>query len=300
MLLELKNIRKSFPVKGGSLSRPRSFVRAVDGVDLALASGENLGLVGESGCGKTTLGRVIVKLTAPESGNILFAGKDITFLPGRQFREYRKKMQMVFQDPYSSLDPRFTVCRILEEAMTLEWRKYSTSVKRRERAAQLLKAVGLTPGMMERFPHEFSGGERQRIAIARALVLNPKLLILDEAVSSLDVLMQQQILDLLDGLQKEFQVTYLFISHNLRVVAKISRRIAVMYQGRIVESAPTRELLNNPLHPYTKELLAAAVDYKTSVREQAIAMDSHARLVDKGNGHWVLTDERTPSQKFIG
>lgn len=290
MLLELKNIRKSFPVKGGFLSRPQSFVRAVDGVDLTLIPGENLGLVGESGCGKTTLGRVIVKLTAPESGNILFDGKDITSMPGRQFREYRKKMQMVFQDPYSSLDPRFTAYRILEEAMTLEWRTYPTPAKRRERAAQLLKAVGLNPEMMERFPHEFSGGERQRIAIARALVLNPKLLILDEAVSSLDVLIQKQILDLLDGLQKEFQVTYLFISHNLRVVARISRRIAVMYQGRIVESAPTRELLNTPLHPYTKELLAAAVDYKASAREKAITIDSSARLADKGNGHWVLVN----------
>jgi len=290
MLLELRNIRKSFPVKGGSLSRPRSFVRAVDGVDLALAAGENLGLVGESGCGKTTLGRIIVKLIAPESGNILFDGKDITSTPGRQFREYRQKMQMVFQDPYSSLDPRFTIYRILEEAMTLEWEEYPAPAKRRERAAQVLKTVGLSPGMMERFPHEFSGGERQRIAIARALVLNPKLLILDEAVSSLDVLIQKQILDLLDRLQKEFQVTYLFISHNLRVVARISRRIAVMYQGRIVEAAPTRELLNNPLHPYTKELLAAAVDYKTSVREEAVAIGPHARLADKGNGHWVLAD----------
>ncbi len=288
MLLELKNIRKSFSAKGGFLSRPQSFVRAVDGVDLTIAPGENLGLVGESGCGKTTLGRIIVKLIAPESGNILFDGKDITSLPGRQFREYRQKIQMVFQDPYSSLDPRFTVYRIFEEAMTLEWKKYSTPAKRRERAAQLLKAVGLSPEMMERFPHEFSGGERQRIAIARALVLNPKLLILDETVSSLDVLIQKQVLDLLDSLQKEFQVTYLFISHNLRVVAKISRRIAVMYQGRIVESAPTRELLNNPLHPYTKELLAAAVDYKASAADKAVVLAPQARWMDKGKGHWVL------------
>ena len=290
MLLELKNIKKSFPVTGGFLARPRSFVRAVDGVDLALAPGENLGLVGESGCGKTTLGRIILKLIAPDSGTIAFNGYDTTTVSNRDFRRYRKQMQMVFQDPYSSLDPRFTVYRILGEAMTLEWKKYPTPAKRRERAARLLAAVGLDPEMMERFPHEFSGGERQRIAIARALVLSPKLLILDEAVSSLDVLIQKQILDLLDGLQKEFQVTYFFISHNLRVVARISRRIAVMYQGRIVESAPTRELLSNPLHPYTKELLAAAVDYKASAREKVIPITPHARLVDKGNGHLVLTD----------
>ena len=290
MLLELKNIKKSFPGTGGFLARPRSFVRAVDGVDLALAPGENLGLVGESGCGKTTLGRIILKLIAPDSGTIAFNGYDTTTVSNRDFRRYRKQMQMVFQDPYSSLDPRFTVYRILGEAMTLEWKKYPTPAKRRERAARLLAAVGLDPEMMERFPHEFSGGERQRIAIARALVLSPKLLILDEAVSSLDVLIQKQILDLLDGLQKEFQVTYFFISHNLRVVARISRRIAVMYQGRIVESAPTRELLSNPLHPYTKELLAAAVDYKASAREKVIPITPHARLVDKGNGHLVLTD----------
>ena len=275
---------------GGFLARPRSFIRAVDGVDLTLAPGENLGLVGESGCGKTTLGRIILKLIAPDSGTIAFNGYDITTASHKDFRRYRKQMQMVFQDPYSSLDPRFTAYRILEEAMTLEWKKYPTSAKRRERVAQLLKAVGLNPEMMERFPHEFSGGERQRIAVARALVLDPKLLILDEAVSSLDVLIQQQILDLLDSLQKGFPMTYLFISHNLRVVARISRRIAVMYQGRIVESAPTRELLDNPLHPYTKELLAAAVEYRSNTRQTPIAINPYARLVERGAGHLVLVD----------
>ncbi len=290
MLLELKNIRKLFPVKGGFLSRPRSFVRAVDGVDLAIAAGENLGLVGESGCGKTTLGRIILKLIAPEAGNILFEGNDVTSMPGRLFREYRKKMQMVFQDPYSSLDPRFTVYRILEEAMNLEWEKYPTPAKRRECAARLLKAVGLNPEMTERFPHEFSGGERQRIAIARALILNPKLLILDEAVSSVDVIMQQQLIDLLADLREKYNLTYLFISHNLKIVRKLSRRIAVMYQGKIVESASADEIFNNPLHPYTRELLTAAVDYKSVGRPKEIELRPHARLCDRGGGHWVLEE----------
>ncbi len=288
MLLELKDVQKFFSVAGGHWKTRPSPVKAVNGVDLTLKAGENLGLVGESGCGKTTLGRIILKLITPDCGTIIFNGYDITSMGHHQFRPYRKSMQMVFQDPYSSLDPRWTVRRILEEALSLEGARYPTVAQRWERTRQLLVAVGLNESVADRFPHEFSGGERQRIAIARALMLSPQLLILDEVVSSLDVLIQGQILKLLTGLQTTFPVSYLFISHNLRVVAKISHRIAVMYQGRIVESAPTQELLGNPLHPYTKELLAAAIDYRVSSGERPITSKHTTHLVDHGSGHFVM------------
>jgi ABC-type oligopeptide transport system ATPase subunit len=290
MLLELKNIKKYFSVKQGFLGRSRGFVRAVDGVSLSVSKGENLSIVGESGCGKTTLARVMMRLIPVDSGSILLDGKEIAFLHGRAMKEHRRKMQMVFQDPTSSLDPRFTVRRLIEEAMFLEQERSHAESKpgRLDRVRGALAAVGLQGDVLDRFPHEFSGGERQRIAIARALILNPRLLILDEAVSSLDVIIQAQLIDLFRQLQEQFSLTYVFISHNLRIVRKISRRVAVMYKGRIVELASTQEIFHNPLHPYTKELLAAAVDYQSVAREKDMDIGAEARLVDQGGGHFVL------------
>ena len=280
MLLELKQLKKYFPVKNG-------LVKAVDCVDLNIAQGENLGLVGESGSGKTTLGRMMMKLIPADAGEIVLDGTDIAHLSNRQMQPYRAKIQMVFQDPYSSLDPRYTVRRSILEAMMFD-RTRSVAAKA-DRAQELLAAVQLPMNILERFPHEFSGGERQRIAIARALARDPELLILDEAVSSLDVLVQQQIIKLLLDIQKRFNVTYLFISHNLRVVRKLSQRVAVMWQGKIVELAKTQELLNNPLHPYTQELLSAALHYKTTSRNlEQMVLDEGQRLIDQGNGHFVL------------
>jgi len=290
MLVELKNIKKYFPVKKGFLSRSRSFVRAVDHVDLSIRNKENISLVGESGCGKTTLARILMKLLPLDSGNIIFDRQDVTSLSGRKFREYRKNMQMVFQDPYSSLDPRFTVRATMKEPMGLIKKQYKSHQQKEERIRELLNAVGLKKDMLDRYPHEFSGGERQRIAIARALVLNPKLLILDEAVSSLDVLIQEQIIELLKNLQEKFDLTYFFISHNLKVVRKISHRIAVMYKGKIVELADTNDIFHNPLHSYTKELLTAAVEYKSTKQKRTVDFSPKAKLIDQGNGHLVLEE----------
>lgn len=288
MLLELKNIKKYFPVKGGFFGTTGDHVKAVDGIDFSVRSGENISLVGESGCGKTTLARIILKLIRADAGSIVFDGQDITHLPNRRLVQSRKNMQMVFQDPYSSLDPRFTISRVMQEGLTLEKEQYRSQAEKQARACQLLESVQLSGDILNRYPHEFSGGERQRIAIARALMLNPKLLILDEAVSSLDVIIQKQLIDLLAGLQEKFNLTYLFISHNLKVVKKISQKIAVMYRGKIVEMAPTDEIFSNPLHPYTKELLSAAIDYKAVKREGEIKMDPAAQLLDQGNNHFVM------------
>ena len=229
-----------------------------------------------------------MRLIPADAGSILLEGSDITVLNAKALHEYRKGVQMVFQDPYSSLDPRFSIYRIMKESMTLAKGLYNTENEKRTRMRQLLESVGMGGDILSRYPHEFSGGERQRIAIARALMLNPKLLILDEAVSSLDVIIQKQMIDLLRDLQEQFKLTYLFISHNLKVVRTISRRIAVMYKGKIVETAPTEAIFHNPLHPYTKELLAAALDYKTVKREAAINIDPDAKLTDQGDGHFVI------------
>ena len=287
MLLELKNIKKHYLIKKGFLSSPAQTVRAVDGVSLSIHRGESVGLVGESGCGKTTLARIVVRLIDLGEGQIVFEGKDVTKISGHDLKEVRKNIQMVFQDPYSSLDPRFTIRQVLHEGMTLKRQEFLG--KEEERIQEFLAAVQLRADILNRYPHEFSGGERQRIAIARALILNPQLLILDEAVSSLDALVQEEILNLLKDLHKKLNLTYLFISHNLKVVKKITQKVAVMYKGKIVELAKTEELFENPLHPYTKELLSSAMQYKSIAREEDIAVDSSKELVELKPGHFVLS-----------
>jgi len=289
MLLELQNIKKYFPIKQGMFVPPK-YVKAVNDVSLKIKKGENVGLVGESGSGKTTLGRIIIKLLTADSGKIIFQDRDITNVAGRSLLAFRKDVQMVFQDPFSSLDPRFTVRRIISEAMIFD--KRLSRSKKEDKIKDILKAVQLRDDILNRYPHEFSGGERQRIAIARALVMNPKLLILDEAVSSLDVLVQEQIIQLLRDLQSSFDLTYLFISHNLKVVKKLCQRIAVMYQGKIVELASADNILKHPMHPYTQRLLTAAIEYKVPDDGwQTIEIEDQARLLEYRKDHFVISTE---------
>ena len=254
-LLEVKDLCKHYPIRKGLFSRISGYVYAVDGISFTINEGETLGLVGESGCGKSTVGRTILKLIEPSRGEIIWRGERIDELSRSQMRPYRQQIQAVFQDPYSSLNPRMRSADIVSEPL----RNFESLSKAqgRERVSALFERVGLRPDQMLRFPHEFSGGQRQRLGIARALSVKPKLIMLDEPVSALDVSVQAQVINLLEDLQREFQVSYLFVAHDLAVVKHISHRVAVMYLGRIVELAPTKELFSRPSHPYTEALLSA-------------------------------------------
>jgi oligopeptide transport system ATP-binding protein len=254
-LVEVDSLVKYFPIKAGLLSKEVARVHAVDDVTFSVREGETLGLVGESGCGKSTLGRTVVRLLDPTRGDVRFQGKSIGKLGRRQLRPLRREMQMVFQDPYASLNPRKRVGAII--AAPLEIHNVGDSKERRRRVQELLETVGLSPEHLNRFPHEFSGGQRQRIGVARALALRPKLIVADEPVSALDVSIQSQMLNLLDDLQNDFQLTYIFIAHDLGVVRHVSDRIAVMYLGKLVELSPAEELYDRPIMPYTEALLSA-------------------------------------------
>ncbi len=271
-LLQVKNLVKHFPVKGGVFSKTVDKVHAVDGVSFDIAPGETLGMVGESGCGKSTTGRCVLRLIAPTSGQIWFDGEDVTNVNKTQLRALARDMQIIFQDPYASLNPRMTVGAIVGEAMIIH--KLAASAKERDdRVVELLETVGLHPDHLRRFPHEFSGGQRQRIGIARALAVKPKLIICDEPVSALDVSIQAQVINLLEDLQEKMGLTYLFIAHDLSVVEHISQRVAVMYLGRIVEIAPSRDLYTTPRHPYTEALLSAVPIPDPTVKRKRVVLE---------------------------
>ncbi|MBI2016728.1 MAG: dipeptide ABC transporter ATP-binding protein [Candidatus Rokubacteria bacterium] len=319
-LLRVRNLKKYFPIRGGLFSREVARVHAVDDVSFEILAGETLGLVGESGCGKSTTGRSILRLIEPTSGEVWFQDKNVTMLEKKFLRALRKEMQIIFQDPYASLNPRMTVGSIIGEALVIH--KLAPNRKaREERVAQLLETVGLLPDHLRRYPHEFSGGQRQRIGIARALAVSPKLIVADEPVSALDVSIQAQIINLLEDLQAKFGLTYLFIAHDLSVVEHISTRVAVMYLGKIVEIAPAKELYTNPKPPYTEALLSAVPIPDPTVKRKRIILEGdvpspvspptgcrfHTRcslrvascsqneqvLKEVSPGHWVACQVRT-------
>src|SRR5690625_1351886 len=267
-LLKVKNLKKHFPIKNKLFQKQNSSVKAVDGISFDVNRGETIGLVGESGCGKSTTGRMLMKLLEPTEGEIYYNGEDVTNLEERDFRPYRKKIQMIFQDPYASLNPRMKVGDIISEPLIIHNFDKST---REKKVKDLLEIVGLSGYHAKKYPHEFSGGQRQRIGVARALIMNPELIISDEPVSALDVSIQSQILNLLDDLQEEFKLTYVFIGHDLSVIEHISDRVGVMYLGKLVELAPKEKLYAEPLHPYTKALLSAVpIPDPTDKRERII------------------------------
>lgn len=265
-VLDVKDLKVHFPVRQGVFSQVTGYVKAVDGVSFSIQAGETVGLVGESGCGKSTIARALLRVVEPTGGSVSFMGRDLSTLNKLELRKTRKELQMVFQDPYSSLNPRMTVGAIIGEPYTIHG-TYSSREKA-ERVKALMEAVGLKPEHYGRFPHQFSGGQRQRIGMARAMAFNPKLIVCDEPVSSLDVSIQAQILNLLQALQEQFSLTYLFISHDLGVVRHVSDRIAVMYLGKLVEVASKDELFMNPLHPYTRGLLSAVPVPDPEVRRE--------------------------------
>ena len=270
-LLQVKNLVKHFPIKGGVLGRVVDKVHAVDGVSFYLQAGETLGVVGESGCGKSTTGRCILRLIEPTSGEVWFEGRNVTAMDKESLRALARDMQIIFQDPYASLNPRMTVGAIIGEALLIH-KLTQTKAEFNERIVELLETVGLNADHMRRYPHEFSGGQRQRIGIARALAVSPKLVVCDEAVSALDVSIQAQVINLLEDLQSRFNLTYMFIAHDLSVVEHISDRVAVMYLGRIVEIASAKDLYTNPKHPYTEALLSAVPIPDPQVKRKRIML----------------------------
>ncbi|NLO83363.1 MAG: dipeptide ABC transporter ATP-binding protein [Clostridiales bacterium] len=270
-ILAVKGLKKYFPFKKDWFGRSIEYVRAVDGIDFHIGYGETLGLVGESGCGKSTTGRTIMRLLEPTEGEILFEGQNITLLGKKQLRQVYKGMQLIFQDPFASLNPRKTIGDALEEVLFIHGMK--NSGQRRERTEELLEMVGIRKEEMDKYPHEFSGGQRQRIVIARALAVNPRLIICDEPVSALDVSIQAQIINLLMELKNRLKLAYMFISHDLRVVRHVSDRMAVMYLGKIVETAPAEELFEEPAHPYTKALLSVVPHIKPGHRRKKTILE---------------------------